>query len=411
MHEKNWNDDNPASAAVSAKTCGPVVSASRRRGRQCTRFLVREAALDGIDEHWLAQRESLDERAAESNASLFPHFVLPLFEFITPEADALMRLAELRRDGGREMAGLGVFEETPRSSLLPLLYRRAYRSPYGFLQEVIVDVDCAEGVLDALCGYWFNLGDQWHGVEFSTLRADSRLAVEMRRLTSQHGTTWFPDHGWSRAAGKPAEGEESISANCVTMNRRKQLRNEWRTLEEWGQVEIRLVFCGGGYNECAKTFPYLEAVRWKGARQTALKTDEYPRRFFWCMISGVARSGRAIYSELPIVVPVVASTSNFISGDEAFAIKIGSHPGYANAGSTLLAEFETAGRASRDLDVLEYSGSCAAARSYIEKLWPSKRRITGDVLATSKPEYAAAAPLWHVRKIKRRLWANKGGIQ
>src|SRR4029079_17342593 len=95
------------------------------------------------------------------------------------------------------------------------------------------------------------------------------------------------------------------------------------------------------------------------------------------MIAGFGAEERALFIELQLDGKVVATTSNLISGRAGFAFKIGWQPELANVSPGRLAELAWLQHlySHETMAGLQFWDSGATEGSYIEKLWPGRRRV------------------------------------
>jgi hypothetical protein len=329
--------------------------------------------------------------------------VLPTHKYLVPGAKPILLVVESTEQGERHLHGLGVFDVVRGSRLLPLRHLRSFRSVHTFCDGLLVDADRADPVAETLFAYLRSVSHRWHGVEFGSRRADSALAEILDRVAGRFGMPWCEDRTSLRAIIRPSEVNEETPAVMLSRNQRKKLRKSRTSLAKIGSVEFRLVRCGSEHERCAQQFLELEQAGWKGDEQTAMACDAAQELFFHEMIGGFARSQRALFAELSLDGRVIASTSNLISGNAAFAFKVGWHRDFSRQSPGTQNEFETLMQSGQELTDLEYLDSCASPGSYIEKIWPWRQRYTSGLFPTSRLGLAACSTLRRLRKLKRRL--------
>ncbi|MBE0602785.1 MAG: GNAT family N-acetyltransferase, partial [Deltaproteobacteria bacterium] len=113
--------------------------------------------------------------------------------------------------------------------------------------------------------------------------------------------------------------------------------------------------------------------------------------------------GRLFFTELSVDGAVVASTSNFISGDAGFAFKIGWRPEFAKLSPGMLNEVECIRNAPERFGNLAFIDSGAEEGSFIDQLWTGRRGLSSGFFGTTPLGKNALSVVDRVRTLKRRL--------
>src|SRR5207244_4435419 len=120
----------------------------------------------------------------------------------------------------------------------------------------------------------------------------------------------------------------------------RSLRRRVRRLQELGQACWNVVCRGGVRETSVEAFLDLEHRGWKGDHCSSLRSTPAHERFFREMVAGFGTEDRAVFVELQLDGKVVATTSNFISGQSGFAFKVGWLPDLAKVSPARLTELE-----------------------------------------------------------------------
>jgi CelD/BcsL family acetyltransferase involved in cellulose biosynthesis len=199
---------------------------------------------------------------------------------------------------------------------------------------------------------------------------------------------------------------DQVPDDCLgtlySKSRRKTLKRNRRRLESYGSVEFRLHRPEPGDSRAVEEFLRLESLGWKGDQGTAMATDANHARFCRELVTGFAARGQVIFGELTVDDRPVASTLNLLSGESLFAFKIGWDPEFAECSPGTLSELNLLEHC-HEVPGLNQIDSCAKPGSYVENVWPWRRKLTTGVFTTSMTGTLAASALSRVKQIKRLL--------
>jgi CelD/BcsL family acetyltransferase involved in cellulose biosynthesis len=360
---------------------------------------IRVSPIARDEGQFLADWLDLERRAVEGNMFLSPHFVLPALQHLDPRKRPL-QLAIYRNDAeGARLIGLGLFIARPPTVRFPLPHLEAYRSPHTFLTGMLLDRDSQWLALEGLGAYLSSARVQWCGIEFEDRLADGALDQihQDKAITSM--VRWSEYYRHRRAILTPAAARDMSTAVLADGGFGKDLRRKRRRLGEKGEVGW---LCRAGQEvtpEVVETFLRLEDQGWKCADGKSMLSRPGHAEFFRDMSMRFAADGRAFFTELTVNGRVIASTSNFISGNIAFAFKIGWDTEFASVSPGLLNELELMQNAERCLPEIAFIDSGAVEGSFIERLWRESRQVATGILTGG---YAGAAVLPAI-SIARRL--------
>jgi CelD/BcsL family acetyltransferase involved in cellulose biosynthesis len=341
----------------------------------------------------------LESRSIEPNAYLSPHFVLPAIRHLDPGANVLIALVGR---GSTDLAGVGIFRSVSGTRAFPLPHLVAYQSRHSFLNGLLLDRQHAAQALDALFDHLRAMRWWWHGLEFGGTWGDGPLSELINTTAVQRGIS---RHTWNmraRAILVPSANPDSLD----TIVRSRDAGRRMRRLQECGEVRWTLHRQGGIPERSVETFLDLEHRGWKGESKTSLRSNPADEAFFREAVSRFGAVDRAFFTELSLDNRVIASTSNFISGDVGFAFKIGWLPDLAKLSPGVLNEIELIRRVRQGVcSDLTFLDSGASEGSFIDKLWPSRRPLVSLAIASTCVSQSVLGIVRTARAVKRRLQA------
>jgi len=366
------------------------------RVRPAQTLSARALAPKDLDARTIESWAALEQRAADCNPFLSPHFVRPALAYLTPASD--MRLVLVETDGPEpRLVALGVFECAPFSRHFPMAHLRSYRSPHSFLSGVLVDAAWGSVALDALLAF-LKEGERGNtAVHWSYLAGDSSLCKTLRASSA-----WYEEDTTRRAFLDPADCGEPFLSQHLSADRKKDLRRRERRLNEIAPLHWRLLRGDQVDERCIDTFLRLEDAGWRNARRSSLLTKPGHEAFFRAMVGGFAPEGRIFFTELVLGDKVIASTSNLLLGNAAFAFKLGWDATYASMAPGILNEIALVRQIPDQLPGLAYLDSGAAPGSFLESLYRGRREMVSGCYALSGMSGYLLQGLAWARRIKRR---------
>lgn len=376
--------------------------------RSDARFHVRVVSTSDVSKADTEAWENLEDRAAEPNAYLSPHFLLPAARHLTPGHGPKLFIAERRAGGSREIVGVWPLRRSAPTRRLPLPHFVGYASKHSFLSGALLDRDHVEGSLSALLGFLArNGGSACQGVDLPLIWENGCLAQATRHLVN--GRAMPADRVQSRAVLYP-DRVASYFADRNLAKRVRDLDRRLRRLREQGQVEWRWSGRNGDdVHRNVESFLQLEHAGWKGQAGSSLRSRANQEAFFTEMMLGFASAGRALFTELVLDGRVVASTANLVSGRAGFAFKVGWDPALRSFSPGLLNELEFMRRADSPINEFDWFDSGAAPDSYIDELWLSRRRLARVLLPLRMGARLTVTGSIALRRVKKELDAGIHG--
>lgn len=346
----------------------------------------------------------LESRAAEPNAYLSPHFVLPAARYLDPASQPMVFLTERVAAGQRDLVGVAVLQRSPATRQFPVPHLTAYRSRHSFLSGLLLDSEWLQEGLTALVDHARR--EPGHkGIEVSQMWADGPLAQTIGRREAGSRNLHHDAEQGHRAVLRPADaGPKMLQA--VLGKRMKDLDRRMRRLGERGEVGWRYHREGGIPESAVEAFLALEHAGWKGEQGSSLRSRQADECFFRNMVAGFGAEGRALFLELTLDGVAIASISNIISGDVGFGFKLGWNPEFKAYSPGLLNEVAFIREAPEAFADISYFDSGASADSFMDTLWPVRRPLATATLPTTPLARLLTDTASSARQLKRGWKTN-----
>jgi CelD/BcsL family acetyltransferase involved in cellulose biosynthesis len=346
---------------------------------------------------WLA----LEAQALEPNAYLSPHFVLPALEYLDAPTNAQLLFAWQ----GDRMVAAGVFEPVLGTRHFPVPHLAAWRSRHSFVGGILLHRDCAVPALQALMNHVHTNPWRYQGIDFGLSFADGAQAQRMQQCLQTHAVQAQAVVSVQRAVlRRESMGQAGLAE--IAPSRQADMRRQWRRLQQRGALTWQAARPNAPAAGFAQRFLDLENLGWKKEQGTALACNPKDQTFFNALVENFASEERMLFTELCLDGRAIASTVNMISGNAAFAFKVGSDPEYKSYAPGLVNEWEFVHQAQRAVPEAEFMDSGAAPGSYIENYWLHRRPMSNMVAATTAAGAAALGASDAARAFKRSAWLN-----
>ena len=374
-----------------------------------TGITVRVMDVRSIPDDVVAAWSALEARALEPNAYLSPHFILPSVRHVDPNAPLVALLIEREpaaENNARQLVGVMVAQAVVGTRSFPVPHLLAYTSQFTFLTGILLDRDHAEAALEALFDHMGQRKWEWHGIEFDGVWSDGATFDLFQRISARRKLRLQVWNEKNRAVLRPYLDRDRIEA--IEASESRNLRRRLKRLSEQGEVGWSIVAKGGIPDVSTEAFLDLEHRGWKGENGSSLRANAASEAFFREAVARFGAEERAVFVELQLDGKVVATTSNFVSGNSGFAFKIGWHPELANLSPGRLTELALLQNlySHEAVSGLQFWDSGAPEGSYIEKLWPGRRQLVTMGIGCSLVGSSALAAVQTARTIKRQLRAR-----
>lgn len=341
----------------------------------------------------------LEQRALDGNPFLTPDFLIPAWRQLRPDAEPLV----IAVTQGKRWLACGVFESVLASRRLPLPHLRQWCCEHTFLDGLLIDAQHSEAALHSFWNFLSKAAPRWHGVSWSKLAVHTPTGAA---ILSSAGSGVWAGAGHDRAVLYRGGVAAEDVVRPISSRRAKSLRKGWRELEKLGPVEFRVPGLQSALTDeklstaCTR-FLELEALGWKAAAGTALACRINQESFFREFLERRAQRNRVFFSELLCGELVIGSVAHVCSGPDGFAIKLGWDPSYERGCPGYQLKARIAEQLAMEGAEPRLIDSCAEQGSFIESVWPSRRKIAPCVVATSDAGRFALQLIDRLRQFKQ----------
>lgn len=364
---------------------------------------VVEVPFENLTDDFLSRWAELESHAVEGNAFLSPHFVIPAVEHLEGAYRQKPLILAVECADKAELLAIGLFEKSGSSRLLPLTHLQSWRCEHTLFDGLLVDEQQGTEALVALFEWLSRQGRRWQGVAFTDRSANGELNRMLDNAATQTGAIWFEDWTRERAIVPIAEVPEDCLQTLYSKNRRRNFKRSAKQLAEHGEVSFSLLGAGSATGAHVQAFLELEAMGWKSDEGTALLSSSGHENFCREMAARFATDERLVVYQLCVDGVPVASALNMRSSDDVFCFKIGWNPEFASGSPGILNELHFLQNCREHLSDVRMADSCATAGSYVEDVWPWKRRLTTGVFTTTRTGTLAASAMTQLKRLKRML--------
>jgi len=374
----------------------------------CTRSSPSDART--IEFKWLTLRDltprvtdqwsALAHSACTPNVYLTPDFLIPALRFL--HFDGQPRIAVACDARGTRMLALGVFIARAPSLRFPFPALEFARSLHSFQSGLLVSSDLADRDVDSYLGHL--LADGRKALIVRDMQRDSACFERLIRSAARLKMSWIPQREYQRAA--LVNGDDTTWRRHVSHSMYRKLRRNFRRLQQFGEVAVRLVLPEEITATHTETFLALEDTGWR--RSTSLLSDPLQAEFFRSTVDRLRGSRNVFFVELTVGGQVIASTVNFYFRDRGFGFKIGWDPAYRKFAPGFLVEFgllEICAEGRLPARCLE---SGADEGSYLEALWPSRVTMVHGSFVSGIPASVVMRATNTVRRWAKTLRARRG---
>ena len=178
----------------------------------------------------------------------------------------------------------------------------------------------------------------------------------------------------------PADRDESWASE-ISKKRLSNYRKSLRDMEKLGVLEWQFVPSSEISESTVTNFLRVEHSGWKGEDGTSLLSNSNHAQFFNETIRLLKERNRVFFSELRLNGEVIAGTCNFISGNKAFAFKIGWDIAYKKYSPGIVNEIKFLRKVDKEMLNLCQIESGATENSFIDHYWYERWKLVDGVLA------------------------------
>jgi hypothetical protein len=345
---------------------------------------------------------TLEAEALQPNAYMSPHFALPALRHVDRAPRTRIMFVERVGAGAEQLVGVAVVRSSFAGRLLPVPHQ-IYQSRHSYLGMPLLHrefaAEAAEALFDEL------LRGRWRAAGWALRNVDPAgpLLVALGEACRRRGLALQTAQERQRATLIPSRAGPDI---CRMLRKHKELERCRRRLAAQG--EYRWLMHREGVNEeIVESFLRLEHAGWKGRLGKSLRSRPADEAFFRETVAAFAREGRAWFTEVRLNGQTIASTSNFVSGHAGFAFKIGWDEAFRKYCVGMLNDAELVDQAPEVCGDLAYIDSGSSPGSYVEKLWPHRRRLVTAFLPYSIAGQLAWQGMQSLRSMRRFALGSK----
>lgn len=364
---------------------------------------VVELSFDEVTPEFATKWAALEANSVEGNAFLSPHFAVPAVKHLEGSYEQKPLVLAVESEDGAELLALGLFEVSRNSRLLPLTHLQSWRCEHTLFDGLLVDNQAGSAALDTLFEWLSKQGRRWHGIAFTDRSADGSLNALLENAADKSNATWFEDWSRERAVIPIAEVPDDCLQTLYSKNRRRNFKRSTKQLATFGEVSYSFADKANTTLDDVQAFLELEAMGWKGEEGTALLSSPDHENFCREMATRFAADQQLVIYQLRIDDVPVASALNMRSADDVFCFKVGWNPEFASGSPGILNELNFLQTCRGNLPDVRMADSCSKPGSYVEDVWPWKRRLTTGVFTTTRTGTLAANAMIQLKRLKRML--------
>ncbi len=388
------------------KQTRPVFWLNRNESGSSVQFIC--AAVISPDD--LQAWERIAKGACEPNVFALPWMVLPALVALDPQQKA--RLAMVHNDAGA-LIGVMPVATAPRLGRVPLQIVGDWCHPNSFLSPICIADGAEMAFWQALLPALAVVAPRARLVALNRVAEGSTVHQGLVTAAAQEHRPLVIEQQIVRAMLAPDCDAEAYWQAAVRPKKRKELRRQWKRLNELGAIGIDTLAADGDVGAWIDEFVALEASGWKGSAGSAIASAAATDGFFRSAIAAAHGAGALCFTALRLDGRAIAMLITLIDGNAGFSFKTAFDEDLARFSPGVLLQRESLDiLAARKLDWID---SCAAQdHPMIDSLWRERRTIL--CLTMPMPGRAnrlifdalqAAKQIWH--RIKRTIEPFQAG--
>jgi len=332
---------------------------------------------DQIDQNFIRDWIDLIGRCTDPNAYLDPAFVLSALKYLKHKRITIVALYHVYSEQ-RILVGLGVFEFYMATFRHPFPQFQAYKSTHSPLSGLLIDRDMTFEIVSFLMKY---LGTRyWYmvGVRFRDFPTTDALGQVLGQFDKGKWTTFWD---YRRAVYTiPEERGDSWSGE-ISKKRLASYRKSLRDMEKLGALDWQIISSSEVSESTVADFLRVEHSGWKGEKGTSLLSNSRHTQFFKETIEQLRERQQVFFSELRLNGKLIAGTCNFISGNKAFAFKIGWDIDYKKYSPGIVCVIEFLRHTDKKILNLYQFESGSTGNSFIDHYWHERWDIADGFFA------------------------------
>jgi len=358
-------------------------------------------SLNAIDNELIAQWSLFARSITESNAYLAPEFALPAIRNLD-NGKKIIIVAVWKDDKREILCGFGVFSVSKGDRHFPLPHLVCYQSKHSYLSGILLDNQMQEPIIHCMLESVKKHFPFIYGVRLSQFDSNSSLGEYLRALPVGSGIHWHLLRETKRAYLNRSVilGNEKWDQH-ISSKRSKNFRRTLSKLEkDFGQIEWRVIQSEMADEHVSK-FLELENSGWKGDEKSSLASCAENINFFQQMTREFGIKKEFFFTELLVGGKVIASSSNFMIGRQAFTFKVGMDESFRDYSPGIINEMMfLKNLASLEFDDID---SGADESSFINSYWPERKTLISGMLVFGTISSLVMHIVTMLKKIKKRL--------
>ncbi|WP_371833434.1 GNAT family N-acetyltransferase [Ferirhizobium litorale] len=271
----------------------------------------------------------LSHRSMEANVFFSGRFLAPAMPRLEDRQIrlALIRDAAAARSRMRLLMPFSI--EKPGFSVGPSIIR-SWANPFGPLGTPLVDAEGAAETIDNLFeGLMSGSARLPHILVFPDVRLDGRFVHLAKAVALARDLPVTVTNTYERPILESALEGPDYLAETMARAHRKEMRRQWRLLEDIGTVEYSVSRQPAEVRGRMEEFLALEASGWKGRKRTAITVDRYRAAFAREAITNLAEADAVRIHTIDVDGKAIASIVVFIMAGEAYTWKIAFNEDFA----------------------------------------------------------------------------------
>ncbi len=373
-----------ASAGTGARAPQDGEGAFARKSRAASSSTFVEvlgvAAAQVHREAWRA----LIDNAVEKNVFLEPSFAVSAAQHFA-EADRPSFVFVWRRGAN-----------TPRERLIAVWPLTLPRTLFGGVGRLwmhkqaclgapLIDRDFAAEAVDDFFAFTARAFPHLRALAIPQLpRAGATLALLRTRANLRDRA--FVILGSIERAALPKMPPLTRAYDLIPAKKRKELRRQWRRLEDLGALDFVETREGPALREAAERFLALEMSGWKGKRGTALLCEPSLATFLRAMTRMMGREGKCRIYTLELNQRAIASAVALTCGDHAYFWKTAYDEAFAAASPGVLLTMEVTQRLLDDPQVATTDSCAIPNHPMIDRVWRDKIELADVMVAVASAD-------------------------
>jgi CelD/BcsL family acetyltransferase involved in cellulose biosynthesis len=340
--------------------------------------------------------EALAGAALEPNPFYEPWMLLPAIESLADGAQVFVAAVRI----GKELAGIFPLHREARYRGIPAGALHLWRHRHCLLCVPLVRAALASRCLDAFLSW---AGEAASVVEVTDVPIGGAFHRALIDAIARRGHSTLAFNLYTRAALRREQSAEAYLAAAMSSATRRKLMRKERRLAERGELRRVCLGPADDIGQWIGQFLALEASGWKGARGSALASNEGNHRFALSVLPEAFRRGRLFGLGLDLDGIPIARCCTILASPGSFAFKTAYDERYADFSPGVLAELDRIA-AFHELEGIAWTDSFTGPNNKrLDAMWKDRIGVQTVALSVSRWGELVLAALPLVRWAKQAL--------